>query len=175
VKKDTLYKIKIAGFGGQGILYLGRFISELANRSGFNVTWLPSYGPEMRGGTANCSVIISSKEIPSPVIDKPDILIALNQPSFDKFYPQIEKDAYVIIDSSLVRTSKKKVNRIQATETAEKLGNKKVTNMVIAGKVLREIDLLDFNSVNEIFKESGFNKEIIKLNMKALKISGKIQ
>lgn len=162
-------KIIIAGFGGQGILYLGKFIAALANKKGLFITWLPSYGPEMRGGTANCSVIISSKEIPSPVIDKANILIALNQPSFDKFYSQISRKALVIIDSSLVKTTKKSIHKVEATTIAEELGNKKVANMIMAGVLLKKIDLFDIKHIKQVFSESGFKKEIIELNMKALK------
>jgi len=168
MKKDISYKIKIAGFGGQGILFLGRFIAELANKRGLNITWLPSYGPEMRGGTAHCSVIISSRDIPSPVVDTPNVLIAFNQPSFDKFYPQTEKKALVIIDSSLVKTSNRNVIKVNATETAEKLGNKKVANMVMAGFLLKKISLFDIKLSKEILKEVGFKKELIAKNIKAL-------
>jgi len=162
-------RIIIAGFGGQGILFLGRFLAEIANEKGYNITWLPSYGPEMRGGTANCSVIISNREIPSPVIDKANILICFNQPSFNKFYPETKKNALVVIDSSLVKTNKKVV-KIDATETAEKLGDKKVANMVIGGYVLRELGLYSKYISKKVLMEIGLEKDMLKLNLKVLGI-----
>ncbi len=166
--KNINKKIKISGFGGQGVLFLGKFIAELANIKELYITWLPSYGPEMRGGTANCSVVISSKPIPSPVINDVDILIAFNQPSYDKFKKQVLKNGLIIIDSSLVKTSNKSVIKVEATKTAERLGNKKVANMVMAGVILKELDLFYIKSIKEILKKSGFKKEMIDLNLKAL-------
>ncbi len=170
MKKET-YKIRIAGFGGQGVLFLGKLIAEVANKKGYNITWLPSYGPEMRGGTANCSVIISKKEIPTPVIDEIDILVAFNQPSLEKFEDQVQKNGLIVIDSGLVKSNIRNIVEIDATKRAEKLGSVKIANMVVAGFLLKELNLFDKNIVQDVLKELGLNKEIIELNLKALEVA----
>lgn len=98
------YALILAGFGGQGILSAGKFVASAALLEGREVSWLPSYGPEMRGGTANCSVVISDEAIGSPVVNEPDALIALNGPSLDKFAGQVKKGGLIIVDSALVRS-----------------------------------------------------------------------
>ena len=165
---NEVKKIKVAGFGGQGVLFLGKFIAELANKLDYNITWLPSYGPEMRGGTANCDVIISKKQIGSPLIDNPNILISLNQPSFDKFYPRIEKNALVIINSDLIKSEEKNLVKIKASTLAEGLGNEKILNMVIAGYLIKKLNLFDKKIIQEIFKNAGLSNDLIELNFKAL-------
>ena len=95
-------KLTISGFGGQGVLSLGKFISYSAIEQNLNTSWLPSYGPEMRGGTANCSVIYSAEEIPAPVIDHPDILIAFNEPSLTKFEATVKPGGIIIVNSDIV-------------------------------------------------------------------------
>jgi Pyruvate/2-oxoacid:ferredoxin oxidoreductase gamma subunit len=164
------YKIKIGGFGGQGVLFLGKLIAEIANKKGFNITWLPSYGPEMRGGTANCSVVVSKQNIATPVVEKPNVLIVFNQPSFEKFYPVIEDDALVFADSVLVKTDKENVELIDASQKAEKIGNKKVANMVVAGVVLKRLDLYDEEVIRDVLKDSGMKDDIVKLNIEALNV-----
>ena len=93
-------KILIAGFGGQGILFTGKAIAYTGLKSGLEVSWLPSYGPEMRGGTANCSITLSDTPIGSPIVEKPDVLVAMNLPSLEKYFYQTEKNGYIIFDSS---------------------------------------------------------------------------
>ena len=95
-------KILIAGFGGQGILFTGKAIAYTGLKAGLEVSWLPSYGPEMRGGTANCSITLSSEQIGSPIVDKPDLLIAMNLPSLEKYFNETEKGGHIIFDSSLI-------------------------------------------------------------------------
>ena len=98
IKKEIIF----AGFGGQGILTVGKLLSYAAMDNGFNVSWLPSYGPEMRGGTANCSVIISDEEVGSPVITEADIVVVMNKPSLDKFSQSIKENGILIIDSDMI-------------------------------------------------------------------------
>ncbi|MBL0701804.1 MAG: 2-oxoacid:acceptor oxidoreductase family protein, partial [Spiroplasma sp.] len=116
------YKIVISGFGGQGVLTLGVLLSELALQQNLNVSWIPSYGAEMRGGTANCSVIISDKKIGSPIVNNIDILVAMNNPSIDKFIDSVVEGGKLVINDSIVdkdlSNTEFQVNKISATDIA---------------------------------------------------------
>ncbi|HRX43541.1 MAG TPA: 2-oxoacid:acceptor oxidoreductase family protein, partial [Clostridia bacterium] len=123
------YEIIIAGFGGQGILSAGRIISVSAILEGKNTTWFPSYGPEMRGGTANCHVIVSDDEIGSPIINSPDILISMTRPALDKFEKTVRDGGFILADSSLIEEDrvneiKQKHFSIDATQMAGEMGHK---------------------------------------------------
>ncbi|KUK55187.1 MAG: 3-methyl-2-oxobutanoate dehydrogenase (Ferredoxin), gamma subunit, partial [Atribacteria bacterium 34_128] len=122
-----LDEIIIAGFGGQGILLMGRLIAHAGMLEGKNVAWMPSYGPEMRGGTANCTVIISSEEVASPVVPNPITLIAMNQASLDKFEPLVERGGIVILNKSLISRDVNRddleVVKVPANDIANELGN----------------------------------------------------
>lgn len=133
----SLEKIIIAGFGGQGVLLLGDVIAKTAILEGKNATWLPSYGPESRSGTSNCHVIISDKQIGSPAINDPDVVIAFNLPSMDKFEPKLKENGLLLYNSSLIERKSKRTD-IQAvavpfTDIADKKGDTKVLNMVALG------------------------------------------
>ena len=134
--------ILIAGFGGQGVLFTGRLLAEAGLISGHQVTWYPSYGPEQRGGTCNCSVVISHEPIGSPVIDEPDFLLVLNQPSWARFAPHARENGLVIYNSNIVRPDKSLVLAsavpIPATKLAEEAGDERVANMVLLGALLRQ-------------------------------------
>lgn len=127
----------IAGFGGQGVLFTGRVLAEAALLDGRHVTWYPSYGPEQRGGTCNCSVVISDSPIGSPVIDRPDSLLILNRPSWDKFTPLLHENSQVIYNSDLVNdVTAPKVGRsvpLPASDLAAQAGDGRVANMVLLG------------------------------------------
>jgi len=130
----------LAGFGGQGILFAGKFLAYKGMIRGKQVSWLPSYGPEMRGGTANCSVIVSDAPIGAPVVSAPDILVAMNLPSLDKYEPKVKPGGTVYVDSALIG---RKVERtdvtavyIPATKLASDNGLDKLANMILLGKVL---------------------------------------
>ena len=131
------YSVIIAGFGGQGILSAGRMLEEASLIEGKEVSWFPSYGPEMRGGTANCAVVISEEQIGSPVINDADVLIALNQPSFEKFEKIVKPGGIVIIDKSLVSamTTRNDISfyPINASEIATELGNMAYATIVLLG------------------------------------------
>lgn len=131
------YSIILAGFGGQGVLSAGKMAAEAALIEGKEVSWFPSYGPEMRGGTANCSVVISDHVIGSPVINDTDVLIALNRPSLEKFEKQVKPGGIIIIDSSLVKTgtTRKDVRffPIPSSEIANELGNMAYATVVLLG------------------------------------------
>ena len=137
--------ILIAGFGGQGTLFAGKVLANASLLKGLEVSWLPSYGPEMRGGTANCSVMVSDSPIGSPIVSHPDILLALNKPSFEKYEKLTAPGGYIFVDSSLVdvRSKRKdiKVFYVPATELARETGNASLANIVLIGKAMKETGL----------------------------------
>jgi len=139
----TGHNILLAGFGGQGILFTGKVIAYAGLMEGMEVSWLPSYGPEMRGGTANCSVCLSDDPIGSPLVTEPDILVAMNLPSLEKFENDVVPGGIIIVDSSIitkkVSRSDVKVIYLPASEIAEKAGIKGAANMVILGKLFKEV------------------------------------
>ncbi|WAM33140.1 2-oxoacid:acceptor oxidoreductase family protein [Caldicellulosiruptor morganii] len=165
-------EILIAGFGGQGVLFLGQIFAHMGMKKGFNVSWLPSYGPEMRGGTANCSVIISSDMIGSPVVFNPDTLFVLNKPSLEKFEASVKKDGMMLINSSLVDIEAKRedlnIYYIPATDIASRIGSVKVANIVMLGAYLRLKSTFSFSEVKDILREFSKTEEIYSLNCKAL-------
>ena len=131
-----------AGFGGQGILFSGKFLAYKGLMDGKNVSWLPSYGPEMRGGTASCSVIISDMPVGSPIVSRPDVLIAMNLPSLDKYEDTVVSGGTIYVDSSLIERKVKrddvKVVYIPATKLASDNKMPTLANMIIMGKLLSE-------------------------------------
>jgi len=166
-------RIKIAGFGGQGVLLLGRLLSESAMLLDYHTTWLPSYGPEMRGGTAHCHVNISDKRIGSPLVSIADVLIAMNLPSLDKFENEVRKGGVIFVNSSLIQ---RKIQRkdvetvyVPATEIADELGQTKATNMVMVGAYAGYTGLLSLESVLVAAKNIVKKKEFREINEKAIK------
>ncbi|GAB4580573.1 MAG: 2-oxoacid:acceptor oxidoreductase family protein [Anaerolineales bacterium] len=139
-------EIVISGFGGQGVLFAGQVLAYAAMDMGLNVTWIPSYGPEMRGGTANCTVIISKEEIGAPLVKNPLAVIALNLPSLDKYEPLVREGGVLIVNTSLVNrdVQRKEINVIglPANELAERLGDRRLANMVVIGALLGGLDRL---------------------------------
>lgn len=145
------YKFLIAGFGGQGILFTGKALAYTGLKNGMEVSWLPSYGPEMRGGTANCSVTLSDSPIGSPIVETPNVLVAMNLPSLDKYYDKTESDGYVFYDSSLIdrkcdRTDLK-CFAIPATKMASDNALDGLANMIIMGKIIRETGIFSLEHV----------------------------
>lgn len=145
--------IIIAGFGGQGILFAGKLLAYAAMMAGKEISWLPSYGPEMRGGTANCHVVVSDESIGSPIVTHPDILITMNTLSLDKFANDVPPGGTIFVDKSL--TSKKversdiKVIYIEATRIAMELGNAALANMVMLGACLKETGLFIIDEIKD--------------------------
>ena len=170
-------RIVISGFGGQGVLTLGNVIAEIGLNKGYNVTWMPSYGAEMRGGTANCSVILSDKIIGSPMVqNKIDILCAMNRPSVDKFLPKVQPGGLALINTSIVT---EKVERgdvtvidIDATNIAVKVGSARVANMVMLAGFIKEAGLFTLEDVETVLvKRFGAKRpELIPLNIEAIKL-----
>jgi 2-oxoisovalerate ferredoxin oxidoreductase beta subunit len=165
-------RIKIAGFGGQGILLLGQALAESAMLTNYYSTWLPSYGPEMRGGTANCHVIISDRRIGSPLVSESDVLIAMNLPSLDKFEDEVRKKGLVLMNSSLIPRKVKRQDLeavyVPATEIADKLGNTKVANIVMLGAYIEFTGLLPTKSVVAALQTVVKKKSLLQLNEEAL-------
>jgi 2-oxoglutarate ferredoxin oxidoreductase subunit gamma len=142
--------IIIAGFGGQGILSMGRILASAGMMEGKTVSWLPSYGPEMRGGTANCNVIISDEEIGSPILNTCDVLIAMNGPSLDKFEKFVEPNGIIIADESLVHRKPKRSDvcffTIPAVKLANEMGGSFFAGIIILGKLIKECEIVSVDS-----------------------------
>ena len=169
-------QILLSGFGGQGILFTGKFLAYKGLIEDKNVSWLPSYGPEMRGGTASCSVIISDEEVGSPIISEPDVLIAMNLPSFEKFEPTVKAGGIVIADSSLIETKSTRtdidVHYIPATSLASEMGKQSLANMVILGKLLSVMGEFDEEKVKTVLSKVIPPKraEMLQINLQAMKL-----
>ncbi len=169
-------KMIIAGFGGQGILFTGKIFAEAAMLDSRNLSWLPSYGPEMRGGTANCHLIISDERVGSPIIINPDILIAMNNPSLDKFESKVNKDGYVFCDSSMVDKAVErddvKTYCIEATRLAQENGFGNLANMIMLGAVIKVTGLFTPEQIENAIKEVLPPKRahLLDVNMKAVNI-----
>lgn len=175
-----LDEIIIAGFGGQGVLLMGRLIAYAGMLEGKEVAWMPSYGPEMRGGTANCTVIVSSELVASPVVPNPMTLIAMNKPSLDKFEPEVEEGGTIILNESLisqdVKRSDVRVFKVPANEIANELGNLRVANMVALGTYLAARESVKIETIFKALDETLGNKsaKIVELNKKAIERGEKI-
>ena len=145
-------KAVLAGFGGQGVLFAGKVLTYCGMIEDRELSWLPSYGPEMRGGTANCSVTISDKPIGSPLVLHPNCLIAMNQPSLDKFIDAVEPGGYAVIDASMVNEIPERsdisICAIPATELAEEAGLKGLANIVLLGKLFALTQFCDMATVD---------------------------
>ena len=170
-----LERIIISGFGGQGIMLIGRLLAYAGMIEGKKVAWMPSYGPEMRGGTANCTVIISSNEIGSPIVSHPKILIAMNQPSLDKFEANVSDDGLIILNDSLIERETKrndvKAIKIPADDIAHKLGNSRAANMVVLGAYVEQSGIVKMETIFKALEKvlAGRNKKLLELNKEALK------
>lgn len=166
-------EVMFAGFGGQGILLIGKILAHAAMEEGAEVAWIPSYGPEMRGGTAYCLVVISDASIGSPIIQNPMHLVAMNRPSLEKFAPVVKPEGVVVINSSLipVDSGRDDVDELMlpANDMAVELGSVKVANIVALGAFVGRSKIVDFDTVKHCVKEEFAAKEkLIPLNMKAL-------
>ena len=169
-------QILIAGFGGQGILFSGKFLAYEGLIDSKEVSWLPSYGPEMRGGTANCSIILSDTKIGSPIVDKPDILIAMNGPSYDKYITEITPGGKVFIDSSLID---KKCTRddveahyIPATKIASDENLPGLANMIMLGIMIKHTDIIPHENIEKTLQKivPAKKQNMLELNKKAIQI-----
>ena len=169
-------QILIAGFGGQGILFSGKFLAYKGLMEDLQVSWLPSYGPEMRGGTANCNVILSDDPVGSPIITEPDVLIAMNLPSLQKYVDTVIPGGQIYVDSSLIDA---KVDRtdvdvfyIPATQMAKDAQISSLANMIIIGHLLENNPELSFNGTDAVVTKlvPPAKAALVELNMKALEL-----
>jgi 2-oxoglutarate ferredoxin oxidoreductase subunit gamma len=170
-------RVIVSGFGGQGVLSAGVMMCEAGVTQGYQSTFFPSYGAEMRGGTANCNVILSDKLIPSPVIVVSDTLLALNMPSLVKFLPRVKDKGLIILNSSIIKEEincgNRKLIKIPVEELAlEKLGNPKVANSIIIGAYIKATGNLQIDHMKKAIEEKFSKKgaKIIDLNFKALEL-----
>jgi len=183
-KLERIYNVKCAGFGGQGVLSLGLMIATMGKMRGINVSWLPAYGPEMRGGTANCSVVLSSEKIPSPLVEKPNVLVALNQASIDRFIDSVVPFGVVVFDSTHVSLDKNMRNdikylSIEAAQIAKDEGNEKCANAAMLGAFASILSGLGQTEFEDVFEETirktfERKRDIIDMNIKIFKKAKKV-
>jgi 2-oxoglutarate ferredoxin oxidoreductase subunit gamma len=146
-------EILISGFGGQGVLFAGQLLSYAAMDQGKEVTWIPSYGPEMRGGTANCTVIISDEEIGSPLVKHPTAVIAMNLPSLDKYESIVRPGGVLVVNTSIINRPPQRTDirvvMVPGNEIAEQVGERRMTNMVLVGALLANLPVLPVEAVEK--------------------------
>ncbi len=170
------YEIVLAGFGGQGILFAGKVLAYAGLLDGKEVSWLPSYGPEMRGGTANCSVCVSDEPIGSPLILDPQVLVAMNTPSFEKFINSVKPGGKVFVDSSMVdvKTDRTDIDvyYVPATQLATDNNMNGMANIILLGKLIKETEMFTLEQM-----EAGIRKtvparkaDLIDVNINAVKL-----
>ena len=168
-------EIILSGFGGQGVMSIGKNLAEAGVAEGLEVSWVPSYGPEMRGGTANCTVILSDERIGAPMTESPTEIIVMNRPSLAKFEPTVAAGGTVFVNSSIVpdKVSRGDVQAVYVPcdEIAEELGNAKVSNMVMLGAYVAATNALKPETIENMIEEmfSGKKAQLIPLNLEALK------
>ena len=167
-------QILIAGFGGQGVLFAGKFLAYKGLTENMQVSWLPSYGPEMRGGTANCSVVLSDSPVGSPIITNPDVLIAMNLPSLQKFVDAVVPGGKIIIDSTLIGAKVERTDvevfYVPATQLAKDAGFATLANMILVGKLLKECDAVPYAGNKETLESfiPAKKANLIDVNLQAL-------
>ncbi|NLC78675.1 MAG: 2-oxoacid:ferredoxin oxidoreductase subunit gamma [Ruminococcaceae bacterium] len=171
-----LKNIILAGFGGQGVLFAGKVLAYAGLCDDKNVSWLPSYGPEMRGGTANCSVVVSDKPIGSPLVLNPDLLVVMNQPYYDKFIDSVVSGGVVVYDSSLIEAKNLRNDvtmlKVDATELAEKNGLSGLSNMILIGRAIKETPFVSDEGVDKGLQKSIPPKKanLLDSNRKAIEL-----
>ncbi len=167
--------VVIAGFGGQGVILAGKILAQAGMSHGLEVTWLPSYGPEMRGGTANCTVILSDQPIGSPIVDEPSAVIALNLPSLDKFEPTVAKKGILLVNRSLIARDVKRKDivshAIPINDIAAQVGNLRTVNMVALGAYVKATGVVPLDAVKRAMAAAmrdGGKEKLVEINEKAL-------
>lgn len=172
--------VLFAGFGGQGVVLMGKLIALAGMNEGREVTWLPSYGPEMRGGTASCVVVVSDSRIGSPIIDEPRTAVIMNNPSLTKYEPTVEAKGNLLINSSLVDLQPQrkdlKVVKVPCNEIADELGNPKVSNMVMLGAYLEMSGAVKLESLKEALEHTlpPHRHNLLPLNFQAMERGAKL-
>ncbi|MGD8506112.1 MAG: 2-oxoacid:acceptor oxidoreductase family protein [Candidatus Bathyarchaeota archaeon] len=173
IKKPFYTDVLMAGFGGQGLMFIGKLLAYTGMKEGKNVTWIPSYGPEMRGGKANCTVVISKEEIASPVITSPHALIIMNNPSLEAFEPKLKSGGVLIWNASLVTKQIKRKDitaiPVRANELASQVGEEKTANMVMLGAYVAYTGVVAKEALKEALKEflGAKKRRFFSANVKA--------
>lgn len=173
-------EIIVAGFGGQGVLFGGQLLAYAGLDEGKNVTWIPAYGPEMRGGTANCTTIISDEEIGSPLVRNPSAVIAMNRPSLDKYEKQVKPGGVLVVNTSMVDRPVERTDihvvEVDANTIAEKLGDKRMSNMVLLGALLANLKVLPQAAIENALKAHlpERHHRLLPLNYQAIRAGGSI-
>lgn len=168
-------QILIAGFGGQGVLFAGKFLANKGLIEDKQVSWLPSYGPEMRGGTANCSVIVGDEPVGSPIVNEPNTLVAMNLPSLKKYENAVVPGGLILVDSSLIAAKVERddvrVCYVPATELAKNAGFATLANMILMGKLLKESEDMSFDNTEDALKKviPARKMNLLDVNLQALK------
>ena len=168
-------QILIAGFGGQGVLFAGKFLANKGLIEDKQVSWLPSYGPEMRGGTANCSVIVGDEPVGSPIVNEPNTLVAMNLPSLKKYENAVVPGGLILVDSSLIAAKVERddvrVCYVPATELAKNAGFATLANMILMGKLLEESEDMSFDNTEDALKKviPARKMNLLDVNLQALK------
>lgn len=166
--------IRIAGFGGQGVISAGILLAQAGVEDKKNASWLPSYGPEMRGGTANCSVVVTDGEVYTPIVSSPDTVIIMNEPSLPKFEPMLKKGGLMIINSSLINSRPSRTDIqvicVPCNQIAEELGMDRIANLVALGAFIKATGAVSLDSVADAMKKvyKRAKPEMLALNRKAL-------
>ena len=169
-------QILFAGFGGQGVLFAGKFLAYKGLVQDMQVSWLPSYGPEMRGGTANCSIILSDTPVGSPIITEPDVLVAMNLPSLQKFVDAVVPGGKIFVDSTLIGAKVERTDvevfYIPATQMAKDEGVATLANMILMGKVMKESNAVSFEGNKQTLEEfiPAKRANLIDANCRALQL-----
>lgn len=173
MSKPFYMDLLAAGFGGQGVMMLGQLVAYSGIHQGRHVTWIPAYGPEMRGGTANCSCVVSSEEIGSPVVSQANVVVVMNQPSLDKFEPRVKPGGFLIYDKDLVKYPEPRkditVIPVSAKMIAHELGSEKVANIVMLGAIVEATGIVSESDCLDIIKEKlGARKpKFLPMNLEA--------
>jgi 2-oxoglutarate ferredoxin oxidoreductase subunit gamma len=169
-----MFEAIFAGFGGQGVLLMGQLIAYSGMYEGKNVSWVPSYGPEMRGGTANCSVVVSEEAVGSPVFTEPNVLVAMNRPSLEKFEASLQPGGLLFYNSSLINIKPKRTDitviAVPANELADQLGNSRVANMVVMGAIIKKTGIVKVDTAMHVLTEkvlTGRKEKLIPVNRAA--------
>lgn len=176
MSNSTTKEFLFSGFGGQGILFAGKFIAYKGLMEGKNVSWLPSYGPEMRGGTASCGIIVSDHAVGSPIVSKPDILVAMNLPSLDRYEAAVKKGGMIFYDSSLIERPLNRTDvkafAVPATRLAGENGFPTLGNMILVGKILSVLGEFNEEGVAAALSKviSAKHADMLELNRKALEL-----
>ena len=169
-------EIIVSGFGGQGVMFGGQLLAYTAMDHGLHVTWIPSYGPEMRGGTANCTVIVADEEIGSPLVRTPQAVIAMNLPSQNKYEPLIKPGGFLIVNTSLINSFATReditIRNLPANDLADQAGNPKSLNIVMLGALLKVLPVFSLDALIESLNAHTpeRNKRFIPANIKALNL-----